>query len=61
MRRFRQNSEFIAATAVRGCRDLTLQAISPIRAEFIHEQPTAKVEYAAILGCPVRFGAEWMP
>jgi AraC-like DNA-binding protein len=59
MRRFRQNSEFIAATAVRGCRDLALQAISPIRAEFIHERPTAKVEYAAILGCPVRFGAEW--
>ena len=44
---------------VRGCRDLTRQAISPIRAEFIGEEPSAKVEYADILGCPIRFGAEW--
>jgi AraC-like DNA-binding protein len=44
---------------VRGCRDLTHQAISPIRAEFMGEEPSAKVEYADILGCPVKFEAEW--
>ncbi len=44
---------------VRGCRDLAHQAISPIRAEFIGEESSAKVEYADILDCPVKFGAEW--
>jgi AraC-like DNA-binding protein len=59
LRGLRQNSDFVIATVVRGCRDLTRQAISPIRAEFIGEEPSAKVEYADILGCPVKFGAEW--
>jgi AraC-like DNA-binding protein len=59
LRGLRHNSDFIAASVVRGCRDLTRQAISPIRAEFIGEEPSAKVEYADILGCPIRFGAEW--
>ena len=59
LRGFRHNSDFVAATVVRGCRDLTHQAISPIRAEFMGEEPSAKVEYADILGCPVKFGAEW--
>jgi len=59
LRALRHNSDFIAASVVRGCRDLTRQAISPIRAEFIGEEPSAKVEYADILGCPIRFGAEW--
>ena len=44
---------------MRGCRDLKRQAISPIRAEFIGEEPSAKVESADILGCPIKFGAEW--
>jgi AraC-like DNA-binding protein len=59
LRALRHNSDFIAASVVRGCRDLTRQVISPIRAEFIGEEPSAKVEYADILGCPIRFGAEW--
>jgi AraC-like DNA-binding protein len=59
LRGFRQNSYFVAATVVRACRDLTRQAISPIRVEFAREEPEAKVEHAAILGCPVKFGAEW--
>src|SRR5207245_6300176 len=58
LRGLRHNSDFIAASVVRGCRDLTRQAISPIRAEFIGEEPSAKVEYADILGCPIRFGAK---
>ena len=59
LRGLRQNSEFLAATIVRGCRDLTCQSISPVRAEFIHDEPKDSVEYANFLGCPVKFGAEW--
>ena len=59
LRGLRQNSGFIAATFVRGCRDLTRQAISPIRAEFVGEEPDSVADYAEILGCPVKFGAEW--
>jgi AraC-like DNA-binding protein len=44
---------------VRGCRDLTCQSIFPIRAEFIHDQPSGSVEYAKFLGCPVKFGSDW--
>jgi hypothetical protein len=58
-RGLRHNSEFLAATIVRGCRDLTCQSISPIRAEFIRDEPKDSVEYANFLGCPVKFGAEW--
>src|SRR5262245_28965446 len=59
LRGFRQNAEFLAATVVRFCRDLTRHAIVPIRVEFIHEEPKAQVEYAGILGCPIKFGQEW--
>ena len=59
LRGVRQNADFIAATIVRGCRDLTRQAICPVRVEFMYPEPTEKVEYADILGCPVMFGAEW--
>ena len=59
LRGLRHNSDFIVATLVRGCRDLTRQAISPIRVEFICEEPAETVEYADILGCPVKFEAEW--
>jgi AraC-like DNA-binding protein len=59
LRGLRHTSEYLAATVVRGCRDLTCQAISPIRVEFIHDEPDDRVEYATFLGCPVKFGAEW--
>ena len=59
LRGFRQNSDFVVATLVRGCRDLTRQAISPIRVECVCGEPSEKVDYADILGCPVKFGAEW--
>src|SRR5262245_13471932 len=59
LRGLRHNSEFLAATIVRGCRDLTCQSIFPIRAEFIHDQPSGSVEYANILGYPVKFGSDW--
>jgi AraC-like DNA-binding protein len=59
LRGFRQNSDFVVATLVRACRDLTRQAISPIRVECVCEEPDEKGEYADILGCPVIFGTEW--
>jgi len=59
LRGLRHNSEFLAATIVRGCRDLTCRSIFPVRAEFIHDQPSGIVDYANILGCPVKFGSEW--
>jgi AraC-like DNA-binding protein len=59
MRGLRHNSDYIAATVVRVCRDITRKRISPIRAEFIHRPPNEKVDYADILGCPVKFQADW--
>jgi hypothetical protein len=35
---------------------LTRWAISPVRAEFIGEEPSVKVAYADILGCPIKLG-----
>ena len=42
LRGLRQNADFMAATLVRACRDLTRQAICPVRAEFIHEEPAKR-------------------
>src|SRR5262245_28177507 len=59
LRGLRHTAEYLAATVVRGCRDLTWQSISPIRVEVIHGEPDHHVEYFKFLGCPVKFGAEW--
>ena len=59
LRGLRHNSEYIAAIIVRACRDMTRKHISPIRAEFMHGRPNAKVAYADYLACPVKFHAEW--
>ena len=59
LRGLRHTSEYLAATVVRGCRDLTCQSISPVRVEFIHDEPDDRIEYFKFLGCPVKFGAEW--
>lgn len=59
LRGLRHNSEYIAALVVRACRDMTRKRISPIRAEFMHGRPNAKVAYAEYLDCPVKFNAEW--
>lgn len=55
----RHNSDYIAAMLVRACRDMTRKRIAPIRARFIHSRPKVAVAYAAHLGCPVEFAAEW--
>ena len=59
LRGSRHNSEYIAAIIVRACRDMTRKRISPVRAEFIHGRPNAKVAYADNLSCPVKFHAPW--
>lgn len=59
LRGLRHNSDYIAAVIVRACRDMTRKRISPVRAEFMHARPNAKVAYADYLGCPVKFHAEW--
>jgi AraC-like DNA-binding protein len=55
----RHNSEYIAAVLVRACRDMTRRRVSPMRAEFMHGRPNARVAYADYLGCPIKFHAEW--
>jgi len=59
LRGLRHNSEYIASIVVRACRDMTRKRISPVRAEFMHGRPNARVTYADYLGCPVKFHAEW--
>jgi AraC-like DNA-binding protein len=59
LRRLRHNSDYIAAIIARACRDMTRKRISPVRAEFVHARPNAKVAYGDYLACPVKFHAEW--
>jgi AraC-like DNA-binding protein len=59
MRGLRHNSDYIAAMLVRACRDMTRKRVSPVRVEFTHRRPDQQVGYAEILGCPVKFNAEW--
>jgi AraC-like DNA-binding protein len=59
LRGLRQNSDYIAAMLVRACRDMTRKHVSPVRVEFIHRRPNQKVGYAELLGCAVRFNADW--
>ena len=59
LRGLRHNTDFIIAMFVRGCRDLTREAICPVRVEFMHAEPAETVDYTEILGCPVKFDAEW--
>ena len=44
---------------MRACRDMTRKRVSPVRAEFMHGRPNARVAYPDYLGCPVKFQAEW--
>ena len=59
LRGLRHNSEYIAAILVRAFRNMTRKAISPVRVEFMHARPNARVGYDRYLGSPVRFGTEW--
>ncbi|SEO11279.1 AraC-type DNA-binding protein [Rhodospirillales bacterium URHD0017] len=59
LRRLRQNSERVAAQFVKAARELTRAKATPVRVEFIHARPNQRIDYQGILGCPVRFRAEW--
>lgn len=59
LRRLRQNSERVSALFVKGARELTQAKATPVRVEFIHGRPNERIDYEGILGCPVRFQAEW--
>jgi len=59
LRGLRHNSEQAAAQIVRGARELTRRKVTPVRAEFMHERPNERIDYEGILGCPVKFRAEW--
>ena len=59
LRGLRHNSEQVAATVVTGARELTRKKAVPLRVEFMHRRPNANIDYERILGCPIRFDAEW--
>ena len=59
LRALRQNSERLSALFVKGTRELTRSKATPIRVEFVHTEPDERIDYEGILGCPVRFQAEW--
>ena len=59
LRELRQNSERVSAQFVKGARELTRSKAAPVRVEFIHARPNERIDYEGILGCPVRFRAEW--
>lgn len=59
LRGLRHNSERVAAQFVKGAREMTQAKATPVRVEFIHVRPNERIDYEGILGCPVRFQAEW--
>jgi AraC-like DNA-binding protein len=59
LRGLRHNSEYMAATIVRACRDMTRKRITPAQVEFMHPRPNAAVDYQRYLGCPVKFHSPW--
>lgn len=59
LRGLRHNSEYVAAIVVRACREMTRKRVSPLRVEFMHGRPNARIDYERYLGCPVRFHADW--
>jgi hypothetical protein len=59
LRGLRHNSELAAAQVVTGARELTRKKAVPLRVEFMHGRPDANIDYERILGCPIRFDAEW--
>ena len=54
----RHHAEQAMALLVKGARELTRGRAIPLCVEFTHGRPNARVDYEAILGCPVRFQAE---
>jgi len=59
LRGLRHHAEQASALLVRGAREMTKQSARPLCVEFMHVRPNAPIDYEGILGCPVRFQAEW--
>ncbi len=59
LRGLRHHAEQAMALLVKGARELTQRRAIPVRVEFAHAQPNESIDYQAIVGCPVRFQAEW--
>jgi AraC-like DNA-binding protein len=59
LRGLRHHAEQAMALLVKGARELTQRRAIPVCVEFVHAQPNEPVDYQAIVGCPVRFQAEW--
>jgi AraC-like DNA-binding protein len=60
LRGLRHDSDYIAASIVRICREITQrQRLAPLGAAFIHARPNKEVDYQRYLGCAPKFSAEW--
>ncbi|TAJ30953.1 MAG: AraC family transcriptional regulator [Reyranella sp.] len=59
LRGLRHHAEQSVALLVKGAHEMTRRRANPIRVEFTHARPNARIDYRGILGCPVRFQAEW--
>jgi len=59
LRGLRHHAEQAMGLVVKGALELTQRRAIPLRVEFAHAQPNEPVDYEAIVGCPVRFQAEW--
>jgi AraC-like DNA-binding protein len=59
LRGLRHHAEQAVGLLVKGARELTQRRAIPVCVEFAHAQPNEPVDYQAIVGCPVRFQAEW--
>jgi AraC-like DNA-binding protein len=59
LRGLRHNSEQAAAQVVTGARELTRKRAAPVRVEFMHGRPNSSIDYEGILGCPIKFHANW--
>lgn len=59
LRGLRHNSEQAAAQVAVGAREITGQKAAPLRVEFMHGRPNARIDYEGIFGCPINFHAEW--
>ena len=59
LRGLRHNSDRVSAQFVKGAREMTRAKATPVRVEFIHVRPNEHIDYEGILGCPVRFQADW--
>lgn len=59
LRGLRHNAERVVAVIVAGARQLTRRKAAPLRVEFTHRRPNARIDYDAILGCPISFDAAW--